>query len=269
MLSLIAVLVAAQPAELGKVNFLRNFDEAVVQSQKTGKPIFILFDEVPGCSTVRGFGSDSLSNDVIVKAIEGAFIPVAIFNNTGGHDRKILDQFGEPTWNNPVVRIVNSKSEPLSVRFAGPYDLASFAQFLKNTLDQNNIKDANLVGSNKREKAIFAVHCFWECEAQFGRVTGVTATRSGFLKANEVVEVEFDSSLISRESLLSKAKETQCSNEVFDSKESIRFSSGDTKYYLKRSKFLSADLTEAQQMKMNSALRFGDDVNAAKSSCSK
>lgn len=39
---------AGQPKELGKVAWIRDHDEALVRSKKTGKPIFLLFQEVPG-----------------------------------------------------------------------------------------------------------------------------------------------------------------------------------------------------------------------------
>ena len=37
----------SQAIELGKVDWLRDFDKAIAQSKKTGKPVFILFQEVP------------------------------------------------------------------------------------------------------------------------------------------------------------------------------------------------------------------------------
>ena len=36
------------PKELGRVTWLRDFDAATKQSRKTGKPIFLQFQEVPG-----------------------------------------------------------------------------------------------------------------------------------------------------------------------------------------------------------------------------
>ena len=46
------------PLELGKVNWLRDYDKAVKKSKGQNKPIFILFQEVPGCSTCQNFGND-------------------------------------------------------------------------------------------------------------------------------------------------------------------------------------------------------------------
>lgn len=36
------------PPELGKVAWLRNFDEAAKQAEKEKKPLLVLFQEVPG-----------------------------------------------------------------------------------------------------------------------------------------------------------------------------------------------------------------------------
>lgn len=36
------------PPEVGTATYLRDFDQAATQSQKTGKPIFAFFQEVPG-----------------------------------------------------------------------------------------------------------------------------------------------------------------------------------------------------------------------------
>ena len=39
---------ATNPKELGKVSWLRDYDQAIAQSKKTGKPLFLFFQEVPG-----------------------------------------------------------------------------------------------------------------------------------------------------------------------------------------------------------------------------
>ena len=68
LLTLIAVLgAAAQPAELGKVRWLRDFDAAVKRSRETKKPLLVLFDEIPGCDTVLSFGREVLSDARVVE----------------------------------------------------------------------------------------------------------------------------------------------------------------------------------------------------------
>jgi len=95
-----------QPDELGTVDWIRNFDNGLAKAKKENKPIFLLFQEVPGCATCRNYGHNVLSHPLIAEAIETLFVPVAIYNNKGGSDAKVLKYYNEPTWNNPVVRIV-------------------------------------------------------------------------------------------------------------------------------------------------------------------
>src|SRR5688572_28455828 len=109
------------PRELGDVAWLRNFDQAQAQAKASGKPILILFDEVPGCQTCVHYGQSVLSHPLLVEAAESEFDPLAIYNNVGGHDRSILEKYDEPTWNNPVVRIVDPSGAPIGQRLNGDY----------------------------------------------------------------------------------------------------------------------------------------------------
>lgn len=47
-----AIAVEAQqqagPVELGRVEWVRNYDEGVAVAEETGKPMLLLFQEVPG-----------------------------------------------------------------------------------------------------------------------------------------------------------------------------------------------------------------------------
>ena len=74
-------LFAQQPIELGKVDWLRDMDLAQKQAKEDNKPIFLLFQEVPGCSTCQRYGKQVLSHPLIVEAIETCFVPLAIHNN--------------------------------------------------------------------------------------------------------------------------------------------------------------------------------------------
>ena len=38
----------ANPVELGKIQWRRGFDEALVESKNSGRPLLVLFQEVPG-----------------------------------------------------------------------------------------------------------------------------------------------------------------------------------------------------------------------------
>lgn len=111
----------SQPEELGTVSWYRNYEQALTASEKENKPVLILFQEIPGCSTCKNYGNDVLSNPLLADAIENEFIPLAIYNNKGGQDRDILKLYNEPAWNNPVVRIVNSSGDDIIPRVSGNY----------------------------------------------------------------------------------------------------------------------------------------------------
>src|SRR5688572_30357584 len=120
--------------ELGDVRWIRSMDEALIRSKSECKPILILFQEVPGCATCREYGSEVLSHPLIVEAIETHFIPLAIFNNKGGHDAEVLKQYNEPSWNNPVVRIVDEKGKDIVSRLNGNYSALGLAEMMTNVL---------------------------------------------------------------------------------------------------------------------------------------
>jgi len=73
-----------QPEELGAVTWLRDYEKAQKASEETGKPVLILFQEVPGCSNCTTYGNSILSEPLLVEAIEDLFVPLAVFNNKGG-----------------------------------------------------------------------------------------------------------------------------------------------------------------------------------------
>jgi hypothetical protein len=114
---------AENPPELGAIGWRHDYAGALAESKRTGLPVLVLFDEVPGCSTVLAFGKEVLSHQQVVKAATELFIPVVVYNNKGGEDRRILERWSEPSWNNPVVRIVDGNERELASRLthaAGP-----------------------------------------------------------------------------------------------------------------------------------------------------
>ena len=64
------------PVELGTVCWLRHLDTALLRAEATRKPVFILFQEVPGCSNCTRYGSATLSHPLITEAIESLFVPL-------------------------------------------------------------------------------------------------------------------------------------------------------------------------------------------------
>ncbi len=55
---------------------------------------------------------------------------------------------------------------------------------------------------NKKEIAVFGGGCFWCTEAIFKMINGVTTVTSGYSAGAEVVYIEYDSSLVQYETLL-------------------------------------------------------------------
>ena len=97
------------PIEAGDVRWGRDLDAALTRSANTGKPVLILFQEIPGCSGVRKFGREVLTNPSLVEAIENEFIPVLVYNNRkGGMDEELLRRFNEPAWNYQVIRFLDA-----------------------------------------------------------------------------------------------------------------------------------------------------------------
>ncbi len=276
----IASTPSNNPAELGKINWLRDYDQAIELSKKMDKPVFILFQEVPGCSTCSRFGFGPLSDPFIVEGIEDNFIPLAIFNNKGGKDAKILKQFNEPSWNNPVVRIINQNGRDIVPRMANrwsPSDLLSTVMAgieeqgeavpaymslrLQEFEGEDNIKEANL-----------AMYCFWTGEREISKIDGVLSTEAGFMHGKEVVKVQYDASQVSLPTLVSEAQKSSCADAVFvdddydmsqvKKKTSVNnvkkagsyHKDGEVKYYLSKSEYKYIPMSALQQAKVNAAI---------------
>src|SRR5262245_19894626 len=124
------------PKELGDVRWSRDLDAAIADAERLERPLLILFDEVPGCSTCVSYGQNVLKNPLLLEAAETLFVPVAVFNNLGGKDREALDAFKEPSWNNPVVRIVDARRNPLAPRLDGDYTQVGLARSMVAALQR-------------------------------------------------------------------------------------------------------------------------------------
>ncbi len=92
-----------------------DLDAAVKESASTGRPVFIQFQEVPGCATCKGFGRAVLSHPLLVEAIESEFVPIAIHNNRPGRDADVLQRLSEQS-------LVRHATAELTVNgYARPY----------------------------------------------------------------------------------------------------------------------------------------------------
>ena len=266
---------ADQPEELGAVAWLRNLEHGQEESRATGKPILLLFTEVPGCNTVKRFANGPLSNALLVETIEDLFVPVAIYNNVGGYDREVLQRFEEPTWNNPVVRVVDADLQGVSNRYASDWSTASFAGYLKGAVRDSGrtppgYLETLVYESNASKKtAVFSMYCFWTGEVKLAGLPGVVSTRPGFLAGREVVEVTYNgretdigrladaaaaagaaSGFVARDRAQKRAVSERIGNVVVDP-DSVRYSAKDDKYQVREFDLESAGLTPAQATRFN------------------
>jgi len=268
------------PAELGKVNWLRDYDKAIAKAEIENKPVFILFQEVPGCSTCSRFGFGPLSDPFIVEAIEENFIPLAIYNNNKGADAAILKKFNEPAWNNPVVRIIGTNERDLVKRMSNRWtpshllstiiagiasqgsDIPEYLSLrLEETEAQDNIKEANL-----------AMYCFWTGEKEISKIDGVMSTEAGFMHGKEVVKVQYDAERVTLPEIVNEAAKASCADGVFveddydlsevkkntavkNVKKSGTYrKDGEVKYYLSKSAYKYIPMSALQQAKVNAAI---------------
>lgn len=268
-----------QPEELGKVNWHRDYQKALKLAEKEQKPVLILFQEVPGCSTCRNYGNNVLSHPLIVEAIETLFVPLAIYNNKGGADAKVLKAYKEPTWNNPVVRIVNDKEYELVPRLGNNYSAQGLVNNMLKALDYNNqvapayleILGEELSATKKGiETATVAMSCYWSGEGKLGQIDGIVGTQAGFMGGKEVVKIAYNPEILPYDDLIQKAQKSQCANHVYtenkvqqnaaqsilssnkvSSKKQFRLAH-DPKYYLSRTHYQYVPMTPLQATRANS-----------------
>jgi len=259
-----------QPQELGDVHWLRNYDEALAKSESQGLPVFILFQEVPGCHTCTTYGNKILQHPFIVELIESHFVPLAIFNNKGGEDRKVLQKYKEPTWNNPVVRITNQKGDNLINRIAGDYSLLGLAKGIKQAMILSgqttpaylDIFLEELEGQGQEEEAFLSMYCFWTGEKEIAKIDGVLSTEAGFMHGREVVKVTYNGDKTNLDQIAKKAEKVSCADQVYANQKGKIVDKGvgkyrqdrEVKYYLSKSSFRSIPMTPLQSARVNSAI---------------
>jgi len=248
---------AKTPAELGDIAWMRNFEQAKATAVRTGRPLLVLFDEVPGCQTCVRYGQAVLSHPLIVEAAETEFVPVAVYNNVPGPDREVLRRFGEPTWNNPVVRIVDAEFQALSPRVNGDYSQAGLLRAMTSALRKAGRSVPSYlalleeqVAGPKAATAHYSMYCFWSGEVCLGELPGVRSTRAGFAEGKEVVEVHYDPTQVTRARLDATAK--ACGAPL--ATHSFRGSAKDDKYQLKHSPLKAVPMTRLQSTRVNARL---------------
>ncbi len=249
-----------QDQELGKVSWYRDYEVATSLSEKENKPVLILFQEVPGCATCRNYGDNVLSNPLLVEAIEDLFIPLVIHNNKGGKDREVLNQFNEPSWNNPVVRIVDATGTNLAPRVAGNYSAKGMYTAMHTALiktyveipEYMNLLGKELSAVRTTKEKYYSMYCFWTGEKQLGAAEGVLNTEAGFMKGREVVKVTYDDKKVNIKELDSYAKRNNFTPITQDN--SYRQASNDEDYYLRHTPYKYLPLSNLQKTKINTAI---------------
>ena len=212
-----------QPLEIGLVNWGRDLDSSFGQSKESGKPVFVLFQEVPGCEGCQKFGREVLSQPLIVEAIEDLFLPVVVYNNRDqGTDAELLKRFREPAWNYQVVRFLDAAGKDVIPRKDQVWTISGVADRMIESLvvaKQPVPKYLEtLVFVNEPAKlgyAAFAMHCFWTGEYELGKIDGVVSTEAGWLDGREVTLVEYDISKLTLASLAEQAARVECAEKVY------------------------------------------------------
>lgn len=264
------------PEELGHIRWRTDFAAAQAEAKRTHKPMLVLFDEVPGCATVCGFGRNVLTDATVVEAAETLFVPTLIYNNKPQH-AALLKSFNEPTWNNPVVRIMRPDRTELVPRHAGDYTVKGLLNRMRAALKAAGREVppwmALAVPPAATETATFGMYCFWSGEVAIGGLDGVLSTQAGFLDGHEVVEVTYDPRVIPFERLYSSAKAAGQADHVFARTANqakavahakrtdapIRVSEKDDKYQMKRHPLNAVPMSDVQRTKVNAAIGRGQD----------
>lgn len=252
----------SQPKELGEVSWYRDYDEALNKAKKEDKSVLMLFQEVPGCGTCVQYGEQVLSYPLMVEVIENLFVPLVIYNNKGGNDAQILKRYKEPSWNNPVVRIVDAQGVNVVSRLAGNYTSNGLTNSMEEALIQTNAAipgyfnmlqaDINLQSNPNLKTAYYKMYCFWTGEKRLGEAPSILATETGFIGGNEVVKLMYDPDLFSKSALESFAQKANC--KTIENNGNFRKSSKDQYFQLRNSDFKYLPLTSTQKTKINSAI---------------
>lgn len=163
-----------------------------------------------------------LTQSLIVEAIEENFVPVAIYNNAGGKDKKVLNQFNEPAWNYQVMRFLDPQLKDIIPRKDRVWSRHATATRLATAIKTSGQKVpsylTNVVipeSNPDTSLAVFAMYCFWTGEAKLGSLDGVIATEAGFYDGKEVVVVRYDNKKIKLLDLVRAAEEFDCAHAVY------------------------------------------------------
>lgn len=247
--------------ELGEVLWLRDHAHGLALAAEQRKPVLLLFQEVPGCSTCVRFGQDVLTHPLMVELIADRFVPVAIFNNHPGADAEILRRYGEPSWNNPVVRFLDPDGAEILPRLADRYDALGLHERMTAVLEKLGADVPGyfrllgrdlLVEYGLGEPVTYTTPCFWSGETSLAQHPGVITTDAGWVDGEEVVQVHFDPRAVSRRDLDAYAQA-----EGFAPIDGGGFTiDREPQFYLRKSPGRHLPLTPAQRTQINLAVPY-------------
>ncbi|MEZ6195082.1 MAG: hypothetical protein R3F20_05035 [Planctomycetota bacterium] len=77
------------------------------------------------------YGVQVLGHPLIAELVETRFVPVIVKNNTANDAfAKLRASFEEPSWNNPVVRIIEADRKAVVPRLYGDWSLGRLSEVL-------------------------------------------------------------------------------------------------------------------------------------------
>ena len=190
--------------------WLRDYDRALALAAEQRKPMLLLFQEVPGCSTCVRFGQDVLTHPLMVELIADRLVSVAIFNNHPGADAEILRRYDEPSWNNPVVRFLGPDGAELLPKLADRYDALGLHEKITAVLEMlgddvpgyfRSLGRDLLVEYGLSKRVTYTTPCFWSGETSLAQHQLAITTDAGWVDGEEVVQVHFEPREVSRTDL--------------------------------------------------------------------
>ncbi|MGI9241785.1 MAG: VPGUxxT family thioredoxin-like (seleno)protein, type 2 [Verrucomicrobiales bacterium] len=211
---------SSQPIEVGVVKWGRDFTASLAAAKRSGKPVFLLFQEVPGCAGCKKFGGDVLSHPLLAEAIEDEFVPMLVHNNAGGGaDVEILKRYQEPAWNYQVIRFLDPAGRDLIPRRDRVWTMEGVAARMIAALDAAGREvPAYLQGLAPEDDSAdiaFAMSCFWTGECELGKIDGVISTEAGWLDGREVTRVRYLPGVVDIQELTAQASAAKCADRVY------------------------------------------------------
>ncbi|MEO8616310.1 MAG: VPGUxxT family thioredoxin-like (seleno)protein, type 2 [Luteolibacter sp.] len=251
----------SNPVAVGTVAWGRDYGTALASAKTAGKPVFLLFQEVPGCAGCQQFGRDVLSNPTVVKTIRENFIPLLIPNNSTGRDAEVLALFNEPAWNYQIVRFLDADGHDLIPRKDHVWGAPELQQRMSMVLKKSGPPKTT---AGRVERVAIAQYCFWEGEKTLGGMDGVLRTEAGYIQGREVTLVDYDPAKLPLAELTRKAQAAGVATHVFPSPEGYRKApEADQKRQLQGTPYARMNLTPEQATKVNAFVRTDPERAAA------